>query len=987
MLTAPRVGDLPIDSSLTSSSCRSYEEDEDELNCSPETPLLLSDVPSLPSLPSRSLAHSMGLLKAAGSSPSSHLPFSFLDLCLSPSPPSPVDSTFFSHRKRSPSSFSLSAWCASLLGCFCVAAVTALLVAAFVYGLVSPLKLSSASLPLLHHLSRNSTATEQSAAGTTLFPAGDFFAYVSSGSATSTVSASVWPFAAQANASLSHSTWVGLLSLLTSQPTEHAAIQEAVLVDGYAVASFNDLVAVMDRRANRPTAESKTAAAAVAARAQEVAIHVVSAPSNTARREELEGRLRSIGYSSWQHHSSWTRERLIKERVQAAQWLFPGFANASRTAAAGGEDDGADIGYGHLNMMEHIAVLQAIADSPASEPAFALILEDDAVPTPAFRQRISWIVSALPDDFDAVFFGGCLNLHPALKEWQAGAAIGADTVCEPVRLDRVLADCSVPVGQATPLLIPTVRSRCASGYLVSRASAARLLAGLQAATRNQDRFVPIDHSFNDVFAQMPYNHSTVYQLEPPASYESSKIIKLNQPATAPAPEQRKLDSIDYNAAVAFTPVPVARPKQSSGVHGVLAPSAGGAVCDLQCGWSRPFSAAAVSRQQSGPGTDWSSYISPSSFRDMSDWAYWRHEEVLPPHDRLRGVNETLAIACLPAGSFIYVQTTMIIKFFNEVHPRLPHPYFLITGSADQETPSEWAHYLDDLSADGVTPKLLHWFGQNGNSPHPRFTQIPIGINFHEMGDALDQTLRGHNSLVEGDHYTVDDGSLDLPDGEAFDGSSASKRFRPRINSFRWSNVGDYDKDKWLLANFALGSNTETRGPALVFACGNETAGVTGKRWAECVEKDSGVRQYVSSMPAVYHHNSRFRFHLSPEGNGLDCHRTWEALYLGIVPVVKSGPLDPLLADTPAWIVNEWSDISLESMAAAWKERTEKWRGQVVERLHFSYWRSKVIAVARHEMEQWKLPLEPSWLDMEVPRRRCWGPFNQRVDRKLPAVAA
>jgi hypothetical protein len=32
------------------------------------------------------------------------------------------------------------------------------------------------------------------------------------------------------------------------------------------------------------------------------------------------------------------------------------------------------------------------------------------------------------------------------------------------------------------------------------------------------------------------------------------------------------------------------------------------------------------------------------------------------------------------------------------------------------------------------------------------------------------------------------------------------------------------------------------------------------------------------------------FVLSPPGRGLDCHRTWEAIYLGAVPVVLEGAL-------------------------------------------------------------------------------------------------
>jgi hypothetical protein len=31
--------------------------------------------------------------------------------------------------------------------------------------------------------------------------------------------------------------------------------------------------------------------------------------------------------------------------------------------------------------------------------------------------------------------------------------------------------------------------------------------------------------------------------------------------------------------------------------------------------------------------------------------------------------------------------------------------------------------------------------------------------------------------------------------------------------------------------------------------------------------------------------ARCRWVLSPPGNGVDCHRTWEALYLGVTPIV------------------------------------------------------------------------------------------------------
>jgi hypothetical protein len=46
---------------------------------------------------------------------------------------------------------------------------------------------------------------------------------------------------------------------------------------------------------------------------------------------------------------------------------------------------------------------------------------------------------------------------------------------------------------------------------------------------------------------------------------------------------------------------------------------------------------------------------------------------------------------------------------------------------------------------------------------------------------------------------------------------------------------------------------------------------------------------------------------SPAGNGLDCHRTWEAIYLGCVPVVLKSEF---CGDEswPVLVVNQWSDL-------------------------------------------------------------------------------
>ncbi len=54
-----------------------------------------------------------------------------------------------------------------------------------------------------------------------------------------------------------------------------------------------------------------------------------------------------------------------------------------------------------------------------------------------------------------------------------------------------------------------------------------------------------------------------------------------------------------------------------------------------------------------------------------------------------------------------------------------------------------------------------------------------------------------------------------------------------------------------------------------------------------------------------------KFVLSPPGNGVDCHRSWEAMYLGAVPIVlrKFWPFEHL--KLPVLIVDDWEALSNE----------------------------------------------------------------------------
>lgn len=63
----------------------------------------------------------------------------------------------------------------------------------------------------------------------------------------------------------------------------------------------------------------------------------------------------------------------------------------------------------------------------------------------------------------------------------------------------------------------------------------------------------------------------------------------------------------------------------------------------------------------------------------------------------------------------------------------------------------------------------------------------------------------------------------------------------------------------------------------------------------------GNAEYLQRLASAY-------FCLAPSGHGLDTHRTWEALYLGAVPVVTRSPLTDEYADLPLVVLDDWADF-------------------------------------------------------------------------------
>ncbi|EJK70677.1 hypothetical protein THAOC_07944, partial [Thalassiosira oceanica] len=65
----------------------------------------------------------------------------------------------------------------------------------------------------------------------------------------------------------------------------------------------------------------------------------------------------------------------------------------------------------------------------------------------------------------------------------------------------------------------------------------------------------------------------------------------------------------------------------------------------------------------------------------------------------------------------------------------------------------------------------------------------------------------------------------------------------------------------------------------------------------------------------------YKFAISPPGNGIDCHRTWEMILVGVVPVVRRSEIDSVfgrLADDGAvLLVDGWDEVDEALLEGHW----------------------------------------------------------------------
>lgn len=230
---------------------------------------------------------------------------------------------------------------------------------------------------------------------------------------------------------------------------------------------------------------------------------------------------------------------------------------------------------------------------------------------------------------------------------------------------------------------------------------------------------------------------------------------------------------------------------------------------------------------------------------------------------------------------VFVSTFLLTEFREKVFEKLSTQIILITHNSDTNI-METSEFIDLLNDE----KLVHWYAQNCLIQHNKITPLPIGLENRYRHNA--GALRDYKSKK----------------------MQQSKKF-PKI-----------------LFGFSLHTNPKKRVPC----------------YLSLAKKDNSVE--ITNAPNAHIYRKilcKYMFVASPEGNGLDCHRTWEAMYFNVIPIVERNYMTEFFSklNLPIWIIDSFDELTKytsDELSHKYKDIISK---SNKEALFFDYWKKNI----------------------------------------------
>lgn len=260
-----------------------------------------------------------------------------------------------------------------------------------------------------------------------------------------------------------------------------------------------------------------------------------------------------------------------------------------------------------------------------------------------------------------------------------------------------------------------------------------------------------------------------------------------------------------------------------------------------------------------------------------------------------------------------------LKVLNEWIESLPHPINLVINNQHAESWPPDLNNIDQYNLILNQPNLNAVYAGNVRSTkyHPKLKPLALGPKwnwkftqlFSEDKESLTQ-LYAENTAT-------------TPEGVESLFRSKERTLTVYVRSMENSNMRMNYMENYVRDNPALQTPRFDIPDILKATAKNSVVFHSGKL---------SQPQYFSTL-------KKHRFAISPAGQGLDTHGTWEALMAGCIPIVPSSQLDPMFEDLPVWLIKSWKEVtdeSIKKMDEEMRQKQYKW-----EKLFISYWKEEI----------------------------------------------
>jgi len=252
------------------------------------------------------------------------------------------------------------------------------------------------------------------------------------------------------------------------------------------------------------------------------------------------------------------------------------------------------------------------------------------------------------------------------------------------------------------------------------------------------------------------------------------------------------------------------------------------------------------------------------------------------------------------GMSIYVCSDLLKFFVNIILPKINKTFVLVSGDSDLCVPREALNVLE-INYIFNSPYLIKWLAQNTQfQGHSKIVQMPIGLDYHTISNNPSCNWRLPN---EG--YLPRDQEMIL------------------VN-VKESSIPFYERIPKIYVNFTIHSDR----------FGDRKSSLQ-QIPADLLE----INNTFTPRTNNWKNTINYSFVLSPFGCGMDCHRTWEALCLGCIPIVKAPNFTKLFEDLPVLIVNDWSEVTRELLDKTIEDFKEKLFDY--NKLQLKYWVNQI----------------------------------------------